>query len=305
MDEQLVVAVYDTEARADAAMQDLRDAGIPEEAINRHARQGDVAQESHHEEQEKPSFWQRLFGKHDHSEDTSDYDRNVEQGAIVIAVRAPTAELDSVEAILERHDPVDIDEQGGQRADAPAPTPGAAAGGMGAGTAPTTAPGGLNTATAGHDSAHVDPAVTADRATNTDKEETLALSEEELKVGKRDVERGTTRVRRHVVSTPVEEDVHLRDESVSVERRPVTGDRHVTDADFTDKSVEMTETDEEAVVSKEAHVREEVAVRKDVGEHTEHVSDEVRHHEVDIDETDGTRRDDPAHRDDKLDPKKR
>ncbi|REC93806.1 YsnF/AvaK domain-containing protein [Kushneria indalinina] len=302
MDEQLVVAVYDTEARADEAMQDLRDSGIPEETINRHAQQGEVSHE-HHEEKEKPSFWQRLFGKSD--EDTSDYDRNVEQGATVIAVRAPIADIDRIEEILERHDPVDIDEQSGHRPDNTPGTAGAmgagtagamgagTAGAMGAGTAPGVAPGGADTGVAERDTAH------------TDQEETLPLSEEELRVGKRDVERGTTRVRRHVVSTPVEEDVHLRDESVSVERRPVTGDRPVSDADFTDKSVEMTETDEEAVVSKEAHVREEVAVRKDVGEHTEHVSDEVRHHEVDIDDTDGTHRDDPAHHDDTLDPKKR
>lgn len=277
MDEQLVVAVYDTEARADAAMRDLRDAGIAESAINRHARQ-DKATHEHHDEQEKPSFWQRLFGK---DEDTSDYDRNVEQGATVIAVRAPAADLDRIEEILEKHDPVDIDEQNTQRTDAPV------------GTAPNVAPGGMNTGAADRDVAH------------TDQEERLALSEEELKVGKRDVDRGTTRVRRHVVNERVEEDVPLRDESVSVERRPVTGDRHVTDADFTDKTVEMTETDEEAVVSKEAHVREEVVIRKDVGEHTEHVSENVRHHEVDIDETDDKRHDDPARRDDTLDPKKR
>ncbi|GHC23924.1 hypothetical protein GCM10010082_15390 [Kushneria pakistanensis] len=276
MDEQLVVAVYDTEARADAAMHDLRDAGIADSAINRHAQQGTVTHEKH-EEHDKPSFWQRLFGKHD--EDTSDYDRNVEQGATVIAVRAPAADLDRIEAILEKHDPVDIDEQNAQRT---GNTPGA----MGAATATGATPG---VATGAVDTG----------AAHTDQEERLALSEEELKIGKRDVNRGTTRVRRHVVNERVEEDVPLRDESVSVERRPVTGDRHVSDADFTDKTVEMTETDEEAVVSKEAHVREEVAIRKDVGEHTEHVSENVRHHEVDIDETDGT------HRDDKLDPKKR
>lgn len=286
MDEQLVVAVYDTEARADAAMRDLRDAGIPDSAINRHARQGEATHE-HHEKQEKPSFWQRLFGKH---EDTSDYDRNVEQGATVVAVRVPAAELDHVEEILEKHDPVDIDEQNAQRSDH---TPGA----MGAGTAPGVA----NTSGAGA----ADTNVAGRNAAHTDQEETLALSEEELKVGKRDVDRGTTRVRRHVVNERVEEDVPLRDESVSVERRPVTGDRPVSDADFTDKTVEMTETDEEAVVSKEAHVREEVAVRKDVGEHTDHISENVRHHEVDIDETNDKRRDDPARRDDTPDPKKR
>ncbi|WP_445620117.1 YsnF/AvaK domain-containing protein [Kushneria sp. Sum13] len=283
MDEQLVVAVYDTEARANAAMHDLREAGIPEEAINRHAHEG-REETSAHEQHDKPSFWQRLFGKSD--EDTSDYDRNVEQGATVIAVRTSIEDLERIEDILERHDPVDIDEQNIKHAGSP-----------GAGVAPSVASGSMASGVA-----HAKP---ADHDTHnahdghTDREERLALSEEELKVGKRDVDRGTTRVRRHVVNERVEEDVALRDESVSVERRPVTGDRPVSDADFTDKTVEMTETDEEAVVSKEAHVREEVAVRKDVGEHTDHISENVRHHEVDIDKTDDTRRDD------KLDPKNR
>lgn len=293
MDEQLVVAVYDTEARANAAMHDLREAGIPEEAINRHAHEGREETSAHeqHDKHDKPSFWQRLFGKSD--EDTSDYDRNVEQGATVIAVRTSIEDLERIEDILERHDPVDIDEQNIKHTGSP-----------GAGVAPSVASGGMASGVAHAKPADHDAHNAHDG--HTDREETLALSEEELKVGKRDVDRGTTRVRRHVVSKPVEEDVHLRDESISVERRPVSGEPSTSNGDFTDKTVEMTETDEEAVVSKEAHVREEVVVRKDVGEHTEHVSDEVRHHEVDIDDTDGsTHRDDPAHRDDRLDPKKR
>ena len=85
-----------------------------------------------------------------------------------------------------------------------------------------------------------------------------------------------------VVETPVEQQVSLLDETVSVERRPVTDTRPVTDADFTDKVVEMQETAEEAVISKTARVREEVVVRKEAAERTETVRDTVRREDVEI-----------------------
>jgi hypothetical protein len=52
-------------------------------------------------------------------------------------------------------------------------------------------------------------------------------------VGKRAVRGGTTRVRRYVVETSVEELVSLRDEKVTLERRPVTDGRPAAAADFT------------------------------------------------------------------------
>ena len=113
-------------------------------------------------------------------------------------------------------------------------------------------------------------------------EETLQLSEEQIQVGKRLVNRGTTRIRRFVVETPVEENVTLHSERVSVERRPVTGDARVTDADFTDKTIEVTERDEEAVVGKTARVKEEVVVRKDAADRVETVHDTVRREDVEI-----------------------
>jgi hypothetical protein len=45
--------------------------------------------------------------------------------------------------------------------------------------------------------------------------------EEELRVGKRDVSHGRVRVRSYVVETPVSEDVSLREENVTVQRRSV------------------------------------------------------------------------------------
>ena len=123
------------------------------------------------------------------------------------------------------------------------------------------------------------------------EEERIPIVEEKLVVGKREVETGGIRVRSRVVEQPVSEQVRLRDETIEVERRPV--DRRVDDADglFRERTVEMSETDEEAVVGKEARVREELVVRKDVDQHVEQVSDTVRRTEVDVDEYDGTDRD--------------
>ena len=66
--------------------------------------------------------------------------------------------------------------------------------------------------------------------------------------------------------------------------------RPVTNADFTDKVVEMTESIEEAVVSKAARVKEEVVVRKEATERTETVRDTVRREDVEITKEPGVER---------------
>ena len=84
------------------------------------------------------------------------------------------------------------------------------------------------------------------------------------------------------METPIEEQVTLHSESVSVQRRPVTDSRPATDANFSDKVVEVTETDEEPVVSKTARVKEEVVIHKDASERTETVRDTVRREEAEV-----------------------
>jgi uncharacterized protein (TIGR02271 family) len=111
----------------------------------------------------------------------------------------------------------------------------------------------------------------------------VPVVEEELQVGTRQVRRGGVRLYTRVTERPVEETVRLRDETVHVERHPV--DRPATEADVaaaTERTVEVTETDEEAVARKQARVVEEVVVRKDVEEHTETVRDTVRRTEVEV-----------------------
>ncbi len=117
-------------------------------------------------------------------------------------------------------------------------------------------------------------------------DETLRLAEEQLSVGKRVVNRGGTRVRRYVVETPVEQSVSLHSERVTLERHPVMDDRLAADA-FTEKTLELTETEEEAVVSKTARVYEEVGLRKDATERVETVRDTVRKEEVEVEQIPG------------------
>lgn len=116
---------------------------------------------------------------------------------------------------------------------------------------------------------------------------TLPVVEEELQVGKREVESGGVRLRSHVVERPVEEVVRLRQERVNVERRPVN--RPVSEDylnAFQDGVIEVTETNEEAVVAKEARVVEEVVVNKEVGEHTKTIRDTVRRSDVEVEQLD-------------------
>jgi uncharacterized protein (TIGR02271 family) len=113
----------------------------------------------------------------------------------------------------------------------------------------------------------------------------IPLVEERLRVGKRDVDHGSVRVRSYVVETPAEAQVNLRQEHVQVERRPV--DRPpgaVGGADFQDHVIEATESAEEAVVGKEARVREEVVLRKTADQRTETIADTVRHTEVKVED---------------------
>jgi uncharacterized protein (TIGR02271 family) len=125
-------------------------------------------------------------------------------------------------------------------------------------------------------------------STSTVAEEHIPIVEEQLRVGKREVNRGGARVRSYVREIPVHEQVNLREEHVSVERRPVSetfkaGELNRGDI-FQERNIEMTETAEEAVVAKEAVVREELVVRKTAEEHVETVDDTVRRTEVDVDE---------------------
>ena len=122
---------------------------------------------------------------------------------------------------------------------------------------------------------------------NIIEEERIPVVDEQLRVGKREIERGGARVRSYVEERPVTENVNLREEHVDVTRRAVNQPISSADVDrgmFQDRTVEMRETAEEAVVDKEARVTEEVVVQKTAEQHNEQVQDTVRHTNVEVDE---------------------
>lgn len=128
-------------------------------------------------------------------------------------------------------------------------------------------------------------AIDRDRRVEAGREDVIPVIEERLRVGKREVAHGAVRVRSYVVETPVEEQVRLREESVRVERRPVDRPTSgLTDDAFRERTIDVRATGEEAFVSKEARVVEEVTVHKNVSERTETVRDTTRRTEVEVDD---------------------
>ena len=105
-----------------------------------------------------------------------------------------------------------------------------------------------------HRSADTEVRIRNDRcfAGKSEGEQVLPLSEEQLDVGKRTVDRGTTRVRRYVVEKPAEENVTLRGERVTVERRqPLETTATPGTGAFEERVVEVRETAEEPVVARQ------------------------------------------------------
>lgn len=134
----------------------------------------------------------------------------------------------------------------------------------------------------------------ADTGGSAVEEKVIPVVEERVAIGKRVADHGKTiNVRSRVVTDTVAKDVHLRDETVSVDKRPVNRTVSAADAEalLDGKTVTMTERDEEAVVGKETVVTDEVVVRKTAGDRVERVEETVRKTQVDVDtDNNGKRR---------------
>lgn len=109
----------------------------------------------------------------------------------------------------------------------------------------------------------------------------VPVGEERLNVATTTVQGGTTRIRRRVVSRPVEQEVVLRDEKVVVERRAPAGDGSGPDV-LTETVVEMSDSRQVPNVWKSLHVAEEVVLRKEVTERTEKVRETLRRDVIEV-----------------------
>ena len=119
-------------------------------------------------------------------------------------------------------------------------------------------------------------------------EQVIPVIEENLQVGKQEVETGGARISSRIVEQDVEENITLREEHVQVERHPVNRPLNSADLNsFQEGEIELTEHAEVPVINKEARVVEEITLEKEVTERDEVVRDTVRKTEVEVDNLSG------------------
>jgi uncharacterized protein (TIGR02271 family) len=247
-----ITALYDSRDEAEAARSQLTSMGIEPSSVQITASEGGGSMSSSDGGGQHRGFFAGLKDFFMPQEDAHAYHEGVSRGGCLLTARVDESRADDVCRILENSGAVDFDARQQQWREA--------------GWSPEA------------------------RFSGTEaRDETIPVVEEQLRVGKREVERGGVRVRSYVEETPVQEEVNLREEHVELERRPVNEPLRSADADnlFQERSIELTERAEEPVVAKEAFVREEIGIRKDVDQRTESISDTVRHTEVDVDDSRG------------------
>lgn len=274
--ENTVVGVYDNYADAKRAADALASAGFSWDNVQLNPEADSVSAQdvsAQRDAEEKESgiggFFSRLFGTDDEQEHHDVYSESVRRGHTVLTVTASSQdEVDRASDIMAQYNAVDIDErvshwrtQGWSGYDSSAPR-------------------------------YTEDEIARDRSSyastgfgNNSNEAHIPVVEENIEIGKRQVERGGVRVFTRIRETPVNESVNLREEHVKVERRPVN--KKATQADmaaFKEGSIEMREHAEEAVVGKSARIVEEVVVGKETTERTENISDTVRRTDVEIEQ---------------------
>ncbi|HEY6345209.1 MAG TPA: YsnF/AvaK domain-containing protein [Bryobacteraceae bacterium] len=254
MNYEKVVALFDTPENAEATRRNLEGAGFPGSEISivsskTLAAAGETLRE--------PGLWRRLFGRDIEKYEATVYGRAVESGGVVLTLRAPESDVPRAMGILNAHSVVDVQDRAVQQGlisketviATPPPKAGAAA---------------------------------ATVTTPIPREQVLRLAEEQLDVGKRLVQDGTTRIRRFVTEKPIEAKVSLHEEHAQVIRRAVADPKSLKDIDWSDQTIEVIETAEEAVVSKSAHIAEEVIISKEGSDRVETVRDTVRRQQVEV-----------------------
>ena len=269
-----LTAFFDTKGAAQQAVSDIEAAGVPRGDIS--MVEGGAGTSGTASAPEHEGFLAALKDMFMPEEDRYSYAEGLRRGGYLVSVRTGQVDADRVLDILDRDGAVDMDQrETSWRSDGwtgyQAPSVGIAAAGMAATQAAVS-------------TRDAKPSGAIGNAGPAGREDTIPLYEERLTVGKREVSHGRLRVRSFVVETPLTEQVTLHRETVQVDRRTVDRPVSATDAVFQDRTIELEEFDEEAVVSKEARVVEEISLRKEARDRTETIHDTVRHTEVEVED---------------------
>ena len=299
MAKQTITAVFDTRDHAESAALSLRQVGIPTADValsSEDARDELGAGTGLTAAPKKTGFMASLENMFGGYEDRDTYAEGVRRGGTLLTAHVDDSYVDRAVSLLEQHGAVDLDEReetwrgegwtAGRSGGAMAATGVAGAGAVGlAMTSATSAPTVTTTETRMAAPVAKTTVPTSARTGTIAGEDVIQVVEERLDVGKRAVSRGKVRLHSYVVENQVAEDITLRDETVTVDRRAVDRPVAALGADvFQERTIEMEEVDEEAVVAKSARVVEEIGIRKDAIDRVETVRDTVRSTKVDIED---------------------
>ena len=241
---QHIVAIFPTFETAAAAKTRLTQSGFDNASIRLSADgaapTGESASPTEHQ-----GFFQWLFGSDVPEKERDWYRSNLRQGRTALSVRLEdSSAADRLEPLLVEAGAIDVEEEDDTSAE----------------------------------QAQIGNGNLTDSA-RASGEEVIPIVKEEMEVGKR-VKEDRRIIRTHIIERPVEEHVNLRDETVVVERRPITAQQTAKPSDLQEREYEVIERREEPVAQKTARAVEEVVVKKDVRNRTETVKDKVRETEV-------------------------
>lgn len=270
-----LVAVFNDRQAADAAVADLRSNGFSAaETLSRDAVGTGTTTGTGHHEGGIVGWFKHLFGEDDTADRTS-YQDAYDRGQYLVTAYVQDEQVDRVADILNQHSPTNIERDAD--ADDYEDTNYAGESSRIQGTQS------VQSRTAGSAVAGANATRAARNTISADENRTIPVVQEELKVGKRSVERGGVRIYSRIVEQPVEEEVRLREERVRVDRSPANRPTQAGDLQAGREQVyEVREYAEEPVVSKQARVVEEVRVGKEATERVEKVRDTVRRTEVNV-----------------------
>ena len=264
MTTRTITAIYDSEADARMAREQLMSNGLGDDdvrIVSQNLSSSPVGTDAGYEDK---GMWESIKDFFVGEDDRPVYSEGLRRGGYLLTAKVDEDMSDRAISVLEETNAVDLDQRTEQwRRE-----------GWSADTYATGA------ATRYSDA----DLASSDTRGRTSDEQSIPVVEETLRVGKREVDRGGVRVRSYVVEEPVHEQVSLREERVEVERRPASGRSAVGREAFQEQTIELQERGEEAVVSKDAVVKEEVVIRKTGNDRVEEIDDTVRRTEVDVDD---------------------
>jgi uncharacterized protein (TIGR02271 family) len=121
------------------------------------------------------------------------------------------------------------------------------------------------------------------------RDDAMTRSEEELRVGTTERERGRVRLRKYVTTEQVQQAVPVRRERVRLEREPITEanlDAATGGPELSEAEHEVVLHEEEPVVEKRTVPRERVRLDTETVTDERQVSDEIRREQIEVDDED-------------------